>query len=102
LRNLAGNAIAYSGKGAEVTVRVSRGGETVTLEVEDNGPGIPAEKLDAVRQRFSRGNESGAPGAGLGLPIVEEIANLFNASLTLANGPDGKGLKASVAFAKLS
>ena len=102
LRNLAGNAIAYAGKGAEVTVRVCRNGETVALEVEDNGPGIPPEKLEAVRQRFSRGNDSGAPGAGLGLPIVEEIANLFNASLTLANGPDGKGLKASVTFAKLS
>ncbi|MGO7905805.1 sensor histidine kinase [Rhizobium leguminosarum] len=100
LRNLAGNAIAYAGKGAEVTVRIIAASETIRLEVEDNGPGIPPEKLEAVRRRFSRGNESGAPGAGLGLPIVEEIANLFNADLTLEPGAYGKGLKAAVTFAK--
>jgi two-component system sensor histidine kinase TctE len=100
LRNLAGNAIAYAGAGAEVTVRIVREPEAIRLEVEDNGPGIPREKLEAVRQRFSRGNESAAPGAGLGLPIVEEIANLFNAGLTLAPGTGVKGLKASVTFTK--
>ncbi|MBB3658187.1 two-component system sensor histidine kinase TctE [Rhizobium sp. BK650] len=98
LRNLAGNAIAYAGQGAEVTVRILEDAETVRLEVEDNGPGIPPEKLEAVRKRFSRGNESGAPGAGLGLPIVEEIANLFNARLALIPARSGRGLKASVTF----
>ncbi|MBB3464007.1 sensor histidine kinase [Rhizobium sp. BK377] len=98
LRNLAGNAIAYAGQGAEVTVRILEDAETVRLEVEDNGPGIPPEKLEAVRKRFSRGSESGAPGAGLGLPIVEEIAHLFNARLTLIPGRGGRGLKASVTF----
>ncbi|WP_086995238.1 sensor histidine kinase [Rhizobium sullae] len=102
LRNLAGNAIAYSGKGAEVTVRIAHEGDAVRLEVEDNGPGIPPEKLEAVRRRFSRGGNSDAPGAGLGLPIVEEIANLFNAMLTLSPAARGKGLKAVVAFAKVS
>lgn len=102
LRNLAGNAIAYAGKGAEVTVRIAQDSETVRLEVEDNGPGIAPEKLEAVRRRFSRGNESGTPGAGLGLPIVEEIANLFNAKLTLLPGSAGNGLKAAVAFARVS
>lgn len=100
LRNLAGNAIAYAGKGAEVTVRISETDDTVRLDVEDNGPGIPSDKLAAVRQRFSRGSDAGAPGAGLGLPIVEEIAGLFNAALTLEPGTDGTGLKASVTFAK--
>ncbi|TCU35620.1 sensor histidine kinase [Rhizobium azibense] len=102
LRNLAGNAIAYAGKSAEVTVRIAQDDKTVRLEVEDNGPGIAPEKLDAVRRRFSRGNDSDAPGAGLGLPIVEEIANLFNATLTLSPATSGKGLKAAVAFAKVS
>lgn len=102
LRNLAGNAIAYAGKGAEVTVRIVRTEDAVRLEVEDNGPGIPPEKLEAVRQRFSRGNDAGAPGAGLGLPIVEEIANLFNATLMLRPAAGGKGLTAAVTFAKAS
>ncbi|MGO7057782.1 sensor histidine kinase, partial [Rhizobium ruizarguesonis] len=46
------------------------------------------------------GNETGAPGAGLGLPIVDEIANLFNAALTLEPGKDGRCLKAAVTFTK--
>ncbi|MDM9620718.1 sensor histidine kinase [Rhizobium sp. S96] len=98
LRNLVGNAIAYAGSGAEVTVRIHSADEMVRLEVEDNGPGIAPEKLAAVRQRFSRGNDSATPGAGLGLPIVEEIAALFNATLALEPAFDGKGVKATVAF----
>jgi two-component system sensor histidine kinase TctE len=98
LRNLIENAIAYAGKGAEVTVRVGTEDDTVRLDVEDNGPGIPPEKRQVVRQRFARGGRGEAPGMGLGLPIVEEIAGLFGGHLTLGEGPDGKGLKASVTF----
>jgi two-component system sensor histidine kinase TctE len=100
LRNLVGNAIAYAGTGAEVTVRISGAPDAVRLEVEDNGPGIAATRLDAVRQRFSRGTDTTTPGAGLGLPIVEEICELFNARLDLGAGGDGRGLKAVVTFAR--
>jgi two-component system, OmpR family, sensor histidine kinase TctE len=102
LRNLIANAIAYAGREAEATVRIRRHGQSIRLEVEDNGPGILPEKLDAVRKRFSRGSSSDAPGAGLGLPIVEEIAGLFNATLTLEAGKDLRGLKASVIFTAAS
>ncbi|MFK0333214.1 sensor histidine kinase N-terminal domain-containing protein [Rhizobium sp. NPDC090275] len=100
LRNLSGNAIAYAGHGAEVTVRIRGLDDAVLLEVEDNGPGIPPDQLAAVRRRFSRADQSGAPGAGLGLPIVEEICGLFNARLDLGPGGDGRGLKAVVTFAR--
>ncbi|KEA08452.1 sensor histidine kinase [Agrobacterium rhizogenes] len=98
LRNLIENAITYAGRGTEVTVRVEAKGEVVCLDVEDNGPGIPLDKRQSVRQRFARGGGGQAPGMGLGLPIVEEIAGLFGGSLTLGEGPGGKGLKASVIF----
>jgi two-component system sensor histidine kinase TctE len=98
LRNLIENAIAYAGRGTEVTVRVEAKGETVRLDVEDNGPGIPLDKRQSVRQRFARGGGGQAPGMGLGLPIVEEIADLFGGLLTLGEGTGGKGLKASVIF----
>jgi two-component system sensor histidine kinase TctE len=101
LRNLVGNAIAYAGTGAEVTVRISGAPDAVRLEVEDNGPGIAATRLDAVRQRFSRGTDTTTPGAGLGLPIVEEICELFNARLDLGPGDAGRGLKAVVRFEKV-
>ncbi len=68
------------------------------LEVEDNGIGIPAEKRAVVRQRFARGEGNVAPGAGLGLAIVEEIATLFKAELVLEDGAGGQGLKASIRF----
>jgi len=99
VRNLVDNAIAYAGRGAEVTVRV-RGAEAVELEVEDSGSGIPADQLATVRQRFSRGG-SAAPGTGLGLPIVEEIATLFGGNLTLSAGSAGRGLKARIDFPPL-
>jgi two-component system sensor histidine kinase TctE len=51
-----------------------------------------------VRQRCARGGRGQAPGMGLGLPIVEEIAGLFGGHLNLGEGPEGKGLKASVTF----
>ena len=99
LGNLISNAIAYTGRGTEVTVRVLRDGEAVCLEVEDNGPGISPEKRAVVRQRFARGEGNAAPGAGLGLAIVEEIAAFFNGRLSLEDGAGGRGLKATVRFA---
>lgn len=93
--NLIDNTIAYAGKGTEATVRVIHG-DRVMLEVEDNGHGIPPEKLAHARQRFMRGEHG--QGAGLGLPIVEEIAALFGGELQLAVGAEGKGLKAQITF----
>ncbi|WP_416407455.1 sensor histidine kinase [Agrobacterium rosae] len=98
LGNLISNAIAYAGQGAEVTVRVGKVDGIAFLEVEDNGPGISAEKRDVVRQRFARGDGNAAPGAGLGLSIVEEIATLFKGRLSLEDGAGGRGLKATVRF----
>lgn len=98
LRNLIENAIAYAGSGAEVTVAIFAEDRTVGLQVEDNGPGIPAQRRAEVLQRFSRGGNSDAPGMGLGLSIVEDIAALFGATLTLQDGGGGKGLRAVVMF----
>ncbi|MBD9374772.1 sensor histidine kinase N-terminal domain-containing protein [Rhizobium sp. ARZ01] len=98
LRNLIENAIAYAGSGAEVTVMVFSEKHVVRLRVEDNGPGIQAERRAEVLQRFARGGHGNAPGMGLGLSIVEDIAALFGATLTLEEGTGGKGLCAVVTF----
>ncbi len=98
LRNLIENAISYAGKQAEVTARIVATPAAIVLEVEDNGPGIPRDRRLMVRQRFARGGESQAPGMGLGLPIVEEIAGLFGGTLNLSEGANGRGLKVAVAF----
>ena len=98
LGNLISNAIAYAGRGSEITVRVRKIDGRACVEVEDNGIGIPPEKRAIVRQRFARGEGNVAPGAGLGLAIVEEIATLFKAELVLEDGSGGRGLKASIRF----
>lgn len=97
LHNLIDNVIAYAGRGAEATVRVRRIEHRAVLEVEDNGPGIPDEMLAEVRRRFIRG-DGGKPGAGLGLPVVEEIAALFGGMLSLSRPGIGRGLLARVDF----
>ncbi|MBL8594454.1 MAG: ATP-binding protein, partial [Devosia sp.] len=87
LSNLIENAIAYAGPGAEATVRVVAG-DDVLLEIADTGKGVAPGQLAAVRKRFSRG-ENDKPGAGLGLPIVEEIAQLLGGELNVASPPGG-------------
>lgn len=98
IRNLIENALAYAGPGTEATVKVTSSGDRVMLEVEDTGPGIPATELAGVRQRFVRGKVGDTTGAGLGLPIVEEIAALFGGRLELSAGADGRGLRVHIAF----
>ncbi|MBV8046078.1 MAG: sensor histidine kinase N-terminal domain-containing protein [Paludibacterium sp.] len=86
LRNLLENALRYSPPGAAVQLICDRGG----LAVEDNGPGIDAAWLEKVRQRFVREPGQREPGSGLGLSIVERIAELHGLHLTLSNrSPNG-------------
>ncbi len=101
LRNLIQNALLHTGRGTEVTVRVRREPGAAVLEVEDDGPGIPAEARAAAVSRFARGQTPGqapAPGMGLGLPVVEEIAVLFGGRLTLHQATAGRGLCARIRF----
>lgn len=77
LTNLVENAIKYSGEGSTVAVEVGDRGEEAILSVTDDGPGIPAEVLGHIFDRFyrvdrARSKDSG--GSGLGLAISREIA----------------------------
>ena len=80
--NLVDNAIRYAGRGAEVTVSVKRQGSHAVVEVTDNGPGLPADQLEAVFGRFVRATHEGS-GCGLGLAIVREIAQRHHGAVTL-------------------
>jgi signal transduction histidine kinase len=76
LDNLLGNAIKFSPSGSTVTVRVRRDGTFVRTEVEDQGIGIPADKLDRIFDRFYQVDGSTTRrfgGTGLGLAIVKAI-----------------------------
>lgn len=73
LGNLLVNAARYCGPGDSVRIRCARDDGWALLEVSDNGPGIPAEDLPHIFDRFWRGGTSGTVGSGLGLPIVRAL-----------------------------
>nr|WP_155065814.1 sensor histidine kinase [Paracoccus limosus] len=98
LHNLISNAILHTGRGTLVTVRVARDGDSALIAVEDDGPGIPEAALPRAVSRFARGT-SAAPGMGLGLPVVDEIARLFGGQVVLNPGPGGRGLSVELRFA---
>ncbi|MEN2426423.1 ATP-binding protein [Chromobacterium vaccinii] len=89
LRNLLENACRYGPADGVVELRL----EEDAVSVLDQGPGIAPEWLERVRERFFRPPGQEQPGSGLGLSIVERIAELHGLRLVLKNRPDG-GLEA--------
>lgn len=95
IANLVDNGLKYA---TNVAVRIADAGDTVTIDVEDEGPGIPTAELERVLEPFhrlegSRNRETG--GSGLGLSIARAIAIEHAGTLTLSNRVP-TGLKASV------
>jgi len=98
LEEILGNLMDNACKWAASTVRVGAapgGGGTVVLNVEDDGPGIPADRLDDVLRRGRRLDES-APGSGLGLSIVDDLTRAAGGRLDLDASPELGGLRARV------
>lgn len=102
VENLLRNANKYSQPGAHIDVLIGEADGVVSLCVDDSGPGIPEPQLARVRERFYRvggdRHHSGQSGCGLGLSIVEHIAQLHDAELRLENRAEG-GLRVCVQFA---
>ncbi len=98
LGNLIDNAVRYCGRDARVTVRVSVAGERVTVEVEDDGPGIPAAERERALERFYRLPGSAAGGCGLGLAIVQETARGHGGDVRLDAGENDRGLRVRVSL----
>ena len=91
--NLIDNALKYGrpekGKGHISLSAVSSKG-WVTIAVTDNGPGIPGDKYDAVKERFARLDESRSkPGNGLGLALVDAIAKIHGGKLEFGDAAPG-------------
>jgi two-component system sensor histidine kinase QseC len=87
LQNLLSNAAKYTPAGGKVRVSVATHNGTAVLRVEDSGIGIPEEQRAAVFERFYRvggdRHATGEPGCGLGLAIVQRIAELHGAIISL-------------------
>jgi heavy metal sensor kinase len=88
LDNLLENAWKYSAPGTPVVLRLTAVPGTVTLAVEDAGCGIPAEYLAHVFEPFYRvppARQAGCPGVGLGLAVVQRIAQAFGGTVSVVS-----------------
>jgi signal transduction histidine kinase len=99
--NLVQNAVKY---GTEARITIEASTSQVTVHIDDDGPGIPPDKLDAVMEPFvrietSRSRETG--GVGLGLTIAKAGIEADGGSLALSNHPVG-GLRATVTLPKIA
>jgi len=90
VRNLLDNAARHASSG--VTVELQTAGDTVTLVVEDDGPGVAPEDRERIFERFARVDDArsrGTGGTGLGLAIVREIVGRHAGRVAVEDGSSG-------------
>jgi two-component system phosphate regulon sensor histidine kinase PhoR len=88
LGNVLDNALRHTSDGGEINVGVSVEGGHCTIDIGDDGPGIPVEHLDRITERFYRVDASrnrALGGHGLGLAIVKETLLIYGADVRFAN-----------------
>ncbi len=86
LINLISNAIKYSPENGKVTIRTRKMGNTVRLEIEDEGMGIPLEDQKHLFERFFRAkNAFNLQGTGLGLNIVKRYLDMMGGEITFSS-----------------
>ena len=98
IRNLVENAINYSPPGTTVEIVVEDSG---IVRVLDEGPGIKEDERELIFQRFWRRDRRRTEGAGLGLSIVQRIADTHAATISIENRPTG-GANFSLRFARIA
>jgi signal transduction histidine kinase len=97
LVNLMDNAIKFTQPGGHICLRCVRKKRSLSIEVQDNGPGIPREERNSVTRRLYRGDQSRQqPGNGLGLSLVAAIARLHGFRLNIEAGVDGRGTRVAL------
>jgi signal transduction histidine kinase len=89
--HLVANAIRFSPAGGTVTVSARLASPFMEIAVRDEGPGVPADLVPRLFERFERvGERAGDSGVGLGLPLVKALVELHGGGVSLTSG-DGTG-----------
>ena len=79
--NLVDNAVRYSPRGGDVTLRVARGASGPSIDVIDSGPGIEEDRLPRLFERFQRSDS----GSGLGLAIARRVVERHGGTLRVSS-----------------
>lgn len=96
MKNLLKNAITHGKEGGRVEVEVGRSGDSWTMVVADDGPGLKTEQTAGLRGSTGAARTETESGSGLGLTIVAHAVEVLKGKLTLDKGLDGAGLSARV------
>ncbi len=88
--NLIGNAIKFTPKGGQITIRATQDNSEVRFTIADTGPGIPREHLDHVFDRYWQAKSTAKLGTGLGLSIAKGIVEAHGGRIW-AESPPGRG-----------
>jgi len=103
--NLLTNASRYTPAGGRILLKLERREARVCLTVEDNGPGIAEADRERVFERFYRAgsaDNTGVTGCGLGLTIVQHVAALHQATVTVGPSSFASGAAFTVCFPELT
>ncbi|WP_308389033.1 ATP-binding protein [Acidithiobacillus sp. AMEEHan] len=92
ISNVLDNALRYAPAKSLVAVRVQAHEDTLQLEIEDEGPGIPPAQRELIFSPFHRAADAEGEGTGLGLAIVAAAARRLGGSIELRDGHAGRGL----------
>ena len=92
LANLLENAAKFTPAGTGIEIEAFASSDTVTIRIDDHGPGLPAGREDTLFDKFERGSkESATPGVGLGLAISRAIVQAHQGTIRAENRqPDGR------------
>src|SRR4029079_18525944 len=91
--NLIDNALKYGGN---ARIKLTRGESEVIVDVEDDGPGVPADQRESVFEPFVRLNDEGTRGAGLGLAAARSIARAHGGDVVILDGGAGARVRVTL------
>jgi two-component system sensor histidine kinase KdpD len=92
LANLLINAAHYTPQNSQIVLDIQQENQSLMISVQDNGPGIPAEYISSIFDKFYRVPGSRAGGSGLGLSIVKGFAEAHGGSISAMNNQKENGL----------
>lgn len=95
LENVVRNALRHSPPGGTIHIHARRSPQQLSIDISDQGPGIPPSRIESMFEPFVRGPNASTEGHGLGLAITRRVMETHGGSVTAENHPDG-GLRVTL------